>query len=94
MTIEIRNNGITDVTVLVADEGKVLRRIISDEIVGCEIWLGKSYYRGGVLQNPPHDDVPADFDEIDKPEDWPEPEPYVEPEISDSEALHIITEGE
>ena len=65
MRTEIKNNGITDITVLYADKGKILRRIETGEIVGYEFWLGKSYYIGGVLQDPPHDDVVSDFDEID-----------------------------
>ena len=92
MIVELRNNGIKDVTVLIADEGKVLRRKTSDEIMGKELWLGYSYYIGGVKQSPPHLDVQDDFDEIDEPE--PEEEPEVipeEPDISDSEALEIIT---
>lgn len=54
---------------IIADEGKVFRRIISGEIFGKEIYLGYSWYIGGVLQNPPHKDVPEDFEEIDVPED-------------------------
>lgn len=50
-----------------ADEGKVLRRKGTEEIFGEEIYLGYSYYINGVLQNPPHYDVPEDFEEIDKP---------------------------
>lgn len=69
MRTEIRNNGITDVTVLVADEGKVIRRKATEELLGEELWLGKSYYIGGILQNPPHNDVPEDFDEVDKPDE-------------------------
>lgn len=90
MRTETRNNGLTDVTVLIADNGKVLRRISTNEVVGFEVWLGKSYYIGGVKQDPPHDDVVGDFDEIDKPEDWPDYEP-VEDLVSDSIALNIIT---
>ena len=52
---------------MIADEGKVFRRIVSGEIFGKEIYLGKSWYIGGVLQNPPHVDVPIDFEEIDDP---------------------------
>ena len=89
MIVKIQNNGIKDVTVLIADEGKVLRRIGTDEIFGKEMWLGYSYYINGVRQNPPHLDVQSDFEEIDEPE--PEIEPEPEPEISDTEALNIIT---
>ena len=53
---------------IIADEGKVFRRIVSGEIFGKEIYLGYSYYIGGVLQTPPHQDVPDDFEEIDEPE--------------------------
>ena len=67
MRTEIRNNGITDYTVIVADEGKWLRRISSGEIMGEEIALGNSYYIGGELQETPHDDVVSDFEEIDAP---------------------------
>ena len=92
MRAETRNNGIKDVTVLVADEGKVLRRIESDEIIGKELWLGYTYYIGGVKQNPPHLDVQSDFDEIDEPEPEEEVEPQPEEEdIPDDEALRIIT---
>lgn len=72
-----------------ATEGKVFRRIGTDEIMGEDIYLGLSFYIGGVLQDPPHQDVPEDFEEIDPPEPLPEPEP--EPEISAEEALSIIT---
>ena len=67
MKTEIRYNGIKHTTVLIADEGKVLRRKGTEEIFGEEIYLGYSYYINGVLQNPPHYDVPEDFEEIDKP---------------------------
>ena len=53
-----------------ADEGKVLRRIVSGEIFGSEIYLGYSHYIGGVLQETPHKDVAEDFEEIDAPADW------------------------
>ena len=80
----------TDNNRIIADEGKTFRRIGTDEILGVELWLGKSYYINGVVQDPPHTDIPADFEEIDIPEPEPDPEPE-EPEISDSEALQIIT---
>lgn len=65
---------------IIADEGKVFRRIASGEDYGKEIALGYSHYIGGVLQNPPHLDIPSDFEEIDDPEP-----------ISNTEALNIIT---
>lgn len=65
MRTEVRNNGLTDYTVLIADEGKWLRRISSGELMGEEIALGNSYYIGGELQEVPHEDVVSDFEEID-----------------------------
>lgn len=53
---------------LSADEGKILIRKVSGENYGTTIYLGYSYYIGGVLQDPPHKDVPEDFEEIDAPE--------------------------
>ena len=62
-------------THIIADEGKVFRRIVSQELYGSEIYLGYSYYIGGVKQDPPHKDVPEDFEEIDEEI---EPGPYEE----------------
>lgn len=67
MTTRIENNGIRDITVITADEGKVFRRKGTEDIFGEEIWLGLSYYIGGVKQDPPHQDIPEDFEEIDAP---------------------------
>lgn len=53
---------------LTADDGKVLIRRESGERYGRNVALGYSHYIGGVLQDPPHKDVPEDFDEIDAPE--------------------------
>lgn len=55
--------------VITADAGKVFRRIADQVIYSNEIALGYTYYIGGVLQNPPHQDVASDFEEIDKPEE-------------------------
>lgn len=52
---------------IIAEEGKVFRRKGTDDIFGNELVLGYSYYIGGVLQNPPHLDIPDDFEEIDDP---------------------------
>ena len=65
---------------ITASEGMTFRRKQSGEIMGEDMWLGYSYYIGGVLQDPPHLDVPEDFEEIDGTG-----------EISDTEALNIIT---
>jgi hypothetical protein len=52
---------------IIADEGKVFRRIIDGQIYGKEISLGYSYYINGVKLAEPHLDVPEDFEQIDEP---------------------------
>lgn len=69
---------------IIADEGKVFRRIGTEDIYGNEIYLGYSYYISGVLQDPPHKDIPEDFEEINGPGD----------SFSDTEALNIILGNE
>lgn len=59
---------------IIADEGKVLIRITTGEIFGDQIYLGYSHYIGGVLQVPPHLDVPEDFEEIEMEESDEMPE--------------------
>ena len=54
---------------MIADEGKTFIRIVSGEDYGSEIYLGYSYYIGGVKQDPPHKDIPEDFEEVDIPEE-------------------------
>lgn len=65
---------------IIADEGKVLRRIEDGHIYGSDIYLGYSYYIGGELLSEPHLDVPEDFEEIDD-----------ETELTDEEVLEILT---
>ena len=67
MRTEIRNNGIRDLTVIIAEEGKVFRRIGTNDIFGDEIVLGKSHYINGIKLQEPHIDIPEDFEEIDAP---------------------------
>lgn len=50
--------------VLRASEGKVLKRKGTEEIFGNEIYLGYSYYIGGVKLEEPHLDVADDFEEV------------------------------
>lgn len=71
---------------IIADEGKVFRRIGTEEIFGEEIFLGYSHYIGGVLQNPPHLDVPEDFEEIDMPEGY-RVDPNAEPQIDEQDGV-------
>ena len=58
--MEIEGNKIT------AEEGKVFRRIGTEEIFGSEIFLGYSHYINGVKLEEPHLDKPTDFEEIDE----------------------------
>lgn len=52
---------------IIADDGKVFIRIADDFVYGSDIYLGYTYYIGGVYQNPPHEDKNEDFEEIDDP---------------------------
>lgn len=73
MKIEIVNNGVRNITVIVADEGKVFRRKGTEEdIYGHEVWLGYSWYINGAKLDEPHLDTPEDFEEIDASEGWEE----------------------
>lgn len=67
MKIRIENNGISNVTVITAENGKVFRRKNTEDVLGEEIWLGKSYYINGEKLTEPHIDIPEDFEEIDEP---------------------------
>ena len=74
MTIDPKNN-----KHIIADEGKYFRRKADGTMYGDEIYLGNTYYIGGILQNPPHADVPEDFEEVDRPKDeTPEDQPQAE----------------
>ena len=52
---------------IMAGDGKVFRRIGTNEIYGKIVYLGYTYYINGVKQIPPHLDTPEDFEEIDDP---------------------------
>lgn len=64
---------------IIADEGKVFRRIEDEKVYGSDIYLGYSYYISGELLSEPHLDVPEDFEEIDD-----------ETELTDEEVLEIL----
>lgn len=53
---------------IIADEGKVIRRIATGELFGQKLTLGYSHYIGGIRQVPPHLDTPEEFEDIDAPE--------------------------
>lgn len=67
MTTKIINNGLQELTAIVASEGKVLRRKGTNEIYGSEVVLGYSYYKDGELLSEPHADQVEDFEEVDAP---------------------------
>ena len=82
MYTRTENNGNKIITILVADEGKLLRRVNTNDIYGTEVALGYSYYINGQLQDPPHLDTIEDFEEIDYCED--------ETEIDNDQILEIL----
>lgn len=52
---------------LIAEEGKVLRRISDGWIAGTEIYLGYTYYLNGEKLEVPLLELPEHFEEIDAP---------------------------
>jgi hypothetical protein len=61
-------------SVIHADEGKVLARKSNGMIVGESYHLGYNYYDEGVGLSAPRLEVPEDFEEIAKPEDYEQPQ--------------------
>lgn len=62
------------VTTIVADEGKLLRRKSDGWVAGEQLTLGYNYYESGVGLAAPKLEVPDDYEEFDKPEDYEEPQ--------------------
>lgn len=60
-------------SVIYADEGNVLVRVSTGEIVGKRYNLGYNYYDGGFPLAEKKLEKPSDFYEIPEPEDWQEP---------------------
>ena len=58
------------ITTIKADEGKLLVRKTDGWIAGEQVTLGYNYYEAGVALSKPHLEVPDDYMEIDKPEDY------------------------
>lgn len=58
------------ITTLKADEGKLLVRKSDGWVAGEQVTLGYNYYEAGVALSKPHLEVPDDYMEIDKPEDY------------------------
>lgn len=85
MRIETRNNGIRDYQVVIADEGKILRRLEDGWEAGEELALGYSYYRldengQNVLRDAPLLELPEHYEEIDAPVYEEEPGPDEQPQ--------------
>ena len=49
----------------IADEGKVFHRIADQVVFGSEIYLGYTYYIGGVKLSEPKLEVIEDFEEVE-----------------------------
>lgn len=58
------------ITTIVAEEGKLLVRKSDGWVAGEKVSLGYNYYEAGVALSKPHLEVPDDYMEIDKPEDY------------------------
>lgn len=52
---------------IMAEEGKVFRRISDGQLFGSEIYLGYTYYLGGEALAEPLLELPEDFEEVDDP---------------------------
>lgn len=57
-------------TIIEAEDGKLLVRKSDGWIAGDKVHLGYNYYEAGVALSKPHLEVPDDYMEIDKPEDY------------------------
>lgn len=57
-------------TIIKAEEGKLLVRKSDGWVAGERVSLGYNYYEAGVALSKPHLEVPDDYMEIDKPEDY------------------------
>lgn len=69
MIIETRNNGISDHTVIIPDDGMVLRRKSDGMTFNGELWLGYTYYLNGVKLDEPLLELPEHYEEIQEPEE-------------------------
>jgi hypothetical protein len=61
-------------SIIHADEGMVLARKSNGMIVGESYHLGYNYYEEGVGLSAPHLEVPEDFEEVVKPENYEQPQ--------------------
>lgn len=75
------------ITILVAEEGMLLRRKSDGWVAGEQITLGYNYYEAGVGLSQPKMETPDDYEEFVKPEDY-----EVKPLIDQDKRLARITE--
>lgn len=61
-------------TTLIADEGKILRRKSDGWEAGKQVTLGYNYYEGGIGLSEAKLETPNDYEEIDEPADYTEPD--------------------
>lgn len=61
-------------TKIIADEGKTFRRKSDGVMAGDVVYLGYDYYDAGVGLAHPYATKPEDFEEIDLPEEWEQPD--------------------
>ena len=54
---------------IIADEGKVFKRIEDDLIFGNEIYLGYAWYINGIKLDEPKEEKAEDFEEIEEPKE-------------------------
>lgn len=73
---------------LIADEGKVLRRISDGWIAGREIYLGYTYYLGSEKLTEPLLELPEHYEEIDTPLE----EEVILDEVTDLELDEVLTD--
>lgn len=75
------------ITILVAEEGKLLCRKSDGWVAGEQITLGYNYYEAGVGLSQPKMETPDDYEEIPIPDDY-----EVKPIINQEKRLTRITE--
>lgn len=73
---------------IVAEEGKVFRRISDQVIFGKEIYLGYTYYLNGEKLEVPLLELPEHFEEIDAPVE----EEVILDEVTDLEPDEVLTD--
>lgn len=73
---------------LLAEEGKVFRRISDNWIAGIEIYLGYTYYLNGEKLEEPLLELPEHYEEIDAPAE----EEVILDEVTDLEPDEVLTD--